>query len=123
VSRVIVGTANPRDLVALRDSLVEIPLIRASLDGLDAARLAAIRTELDDLADVAELIQTAVADDPPASASDPGIIRPGYSAELDELRSIRQSGKGYIAALETTERHRTGIHSLQVKVKQILRLL
>jgi DNA mismatch repair protein MutS len=119
VSRVIVGTANPRDLVALRDSFLEIPSLHASLDGLDAPRLSAIRAELDDLADVAELIQTAVADNPPASASDPGIIRSGYSAELDELRSIRQSGKGYIAALETRERQRTGIHSLKVKFNQI----
>ena len=74
---------------------------------------------LDDLADVAALIRAAVADNPPASAADPGIIRSGYSAELDELRSIRQSGKGYIAALETRERQRTGIQSLKVKFNQI----
>ena len=119
VSRAIVGTAHPRDIVALRDSALEIPSIRALLAGLDAPRLAAIRVEMDDLADVAALIRAAVADDPPASAADPGIIRSGYSAELDELRSIRQSGKGYIAALETRERQRTGIQSLKVKFNQI----
>ena len=87
MSRAIVGTANPRDLVALRDSALEIPSIRALLAGLDAPRLAAIRTELDDLADVAALIRAAAGGRSSGFCGRPGIIRSGYSAELDELRS------------------------------------
>jgi DNA mismatch repair protein MutS len=71
------------------------------------------------LEDVALLIETAISDDPPASSNDLGIIRAGYSQELDELRNIRHSGKEYIASLETRERKRSGIQSLKVKFNQV----
>ena len=74
---------------------------------------------MDDLPNVVRLIETAIADDPPVTSSDPGIIRGGYSQELDELRSIQHSGKGYIAALEARERRRTGIQSLKVRYNQV----
>ncbi|HYK87828.1 MAG TPA: DNA mismatch repair protein MutS [Acidobacteriota bacterium] len=119
ISRVLVGVANPRELVALRDSLQQIPSIRELLTDLPSERLARIRGQLDDLADVAIKISRSIADDPPASAADPGVIRDGYSSELDELRAIRHSGKGYIASLEARERQRTGIQSLKVKYNQV----
>ncbi len=118
-SRVTAGVANPRELLALRDSLTEVPSIRVMLAGFPAGRLAGIRDLLDDLADIVGLIQNSISDDPPNSASEPGIIRKGYSAELDELRGIRSSGKEYIASLETRERRRTGINSLKVKFNQV----
>ena len=119
VSRVSVGTVNPRELLALRDSLLLIPSIRSGLQPYVADRLAKIRESLDDLTDVAAIIGNAIDDSPPASVSDPGVIRTGYSAELDELRSIRHSGKDYIASLETRERQRTGINSLKVRFNQV----
>jgi len=118
-SRVTAGVANPRELLALRDSLTEVPSARVMLAGFPAGRLAGIRDLLDDLADIVGLIQDSISDDPPNSASEPGIIRKGYSAELDELRGIRSSGKEYIASLETRERRRTGINSLKVRFNQV----
>jgi DNA mismatch repair protein MutS len=119
ISRVMVGVASPRELLALRDSLRTIPSLRILLQEFSAPRLCEIRDRLDPLDDIVILIETSIADDPPASASDPGIIRAGYSQELDELRSIRHSGKGYIASLETRERQKTGIPSLKVKFNQV----
>jgi DNA mismatch repair protein MutS len=118
-SRILVGVANPRDLLALRDSCLEIPGIKAALAEMGAARITEIRDLLDPLDDIVHLVSEAIADDPPASTSEPGIIRPGYSAELDELRLIRHSGKGYIASLEARERERTGIQSLKVRFNQV----
>ncbi len=119
ISRVTVGVANPRELLALRDSLRTVPSIQDQLREFSAPRLREIRDRLDPMDDVVNLIETAIADDPPVSASDPGIIRAGYSQELDELRSIRHSGKGYIASLEARERGKTGISSLKVKFNQV----
>lgn len=119
ISRVMLGVAGPRELLALRDSLRVVPLIRAVLPEFSAARIAEICEELDDMSDIVTLIDNSIADDPPVSAKDPGIIRSGYSAELDELRSIRQMGKGYIASLEAAERQKTGISSLKVKFNQV----
>ncbi len=119
VSRVLAGVATPRDLLALRDSLQVIPGLRALLTAAQARRIVDIRTGIDDLTDVVSLIERSISDEPPNSSSEPGIIRDGYSPELDELRTIRHSGKGYLASLETRERKRTGIQSLKVKFNQV----
>jgi DNA mismatch repair protein MutS len=74
---------------------------------------------MDELADVREKVETALADDPPALASDPGVIRRGYSKELDELRELSQHGKQIIATMEERERKRTGIGSLKIRFNQV----
>ncbi len=119
ISRIIVGVANPRELLTLRDSLRRIPSIRSLLQQFNVPRLGEIRDKLDILDDVVDLIENGITDDPPVSVSEPGIIRTGYSKELDELRSIRQSGKEYIASLEARERQKTRIQSLKVKFNQV----
>lgn len=119
ISRVLVGVAGPRELLALRDSQRIVPSIRLLLQELAAPRICEIREQLDDLEDVVALIETSISDDPPASANDPGIIRTGYSPELDELRAIRHSGKGFIASMEARERQKTGISSLKVKFNHV----
>lgn len=119
ISRVMVGVAGPRELLALRDSLRVVPAIQALLNEFSAPRIREIRAQLDPMEDVVALIERAIAEDPPVSASEPGIIRTGYSQELDELRSIRHSGKGYIASLEARERQNTGISSLKVRFNQV----
>ena len=119
ISRVMAAISGPRELVSLKNSLRAVPGLKKILAGVSIARFDEIRELLDPLEDVVNLIETAVSDDPPTSANDPGIIRPGYSAELDELRAIRHSGKGYIASLEARERAETGIASLKVKFNNI----
>ena len=117
--RVTLGVASPRDLVGLRQSLERIPLLRKYLEKRPSARLAALREEMDDLSDVRERISAALADDPPALASDPGVIRRGYDKELDELRELSRNSKQVIAAMEERERKRTGIGSLKIRFNQV----
>jgi DNA mismatch repair protein MutS len=119
MSRIMAAVAGPRELIALRNSLRVVPAIRVLLQGYTAPRLVEIRERLDPLDDMVALIEKAIVDDPPTSASEPGIIREKYSQELDELRSIRRSGKAYIASLEARERQQTGIQSLKVKFNQV----
>lgn len=119
LSRILVSVANPREMLALKDSLLQIPFIQNHLENFSAERLRLICQELDPLSDVVQIIESAIDEDPPASSNEPGIIKAGYSAELDELRAIRHSGKGYIASLEARERQKTGIQSLKVKFNQV----
>jgi DNA mismatch repair protein MutS len=78
-----------------------------------------LHDDIDELADVRELLEKAIAEEPPAVASDPGIIRAGYSAELDELRTLSQNSKQIIASMEERERKRTGIGSLKIRFNQV----
>jgi len=119
ISRVMAGISGPRELTALKNSLRAVPGLKAILRDISITRLDEIREQLDPLDEVVNLIETAIADEPPASANEPGIIRTGYSAELDDLRDIRHSGKGYIASLEARERSETGIASLKVKFNNV----
>ncbi len=122
-SRVTLGTAAPRDLHALRQSLAHIPLLRGFLSSSTSARLVELHAALDPdstgLAAIRERIEQAIADEPPALLSDPGTIRRGYHAELDELRTLSQKSKQIIAAMEDRERKRTGIASLKIRYNQV----
>jgi DNA mismatch repair protein MutS len=118
-SRVTLGTANPRDLQALRRSLVAVPLLRGFLTRFACARLTALHEQLDELADVRDMIANAIADDPPAQPTEPGIIRSSYNAELDELRTLSKSSKQIIASMEERERKRTSIGSLKIRFNSV----
>jgi DNA mismatch repair protein MutS len=144
-SRITLGQAMPRELVALRKSLAQLPVIReftigspqlavaakSAVDGgasdrgagdvvpVCAGLLAQLHAEIDELADVRELLDKAIAEEPPALASEAGVIRAGYSAELDELRDLSQHSKQIIAAMEERERKRTGIGSLKIRYNQV----
>jgi DNA mismatch repair protein MutS len=117
--RVTLGVASPRDLLGLRQSLTRIPLLRKYLTNCTSERLVALHAQIDELADVRTRIETAMADDPPALASDPGVIRRNYNQELDELRDLSQHSKQIIAAMEERERKRTGIGSLKIRFNQV----
>jgi DNA mismatch repair protein MutS len=118
-SRITLGTVTPRDFLALRRSLEIIPLLRGFLSKFQCARLAALHEQLDELSDVRDGIELAIAEDPPAQATEPGIIRRGYHAELDELRDLSKSSKQIIAAMEERERKRTRIASLKIRFNQV----
>ena len=117
--RVTLGVATPRDLLGLRQSLGRIPLLRKYLGNCVCVRLAALHDQVDELADVRERVESALADDPPALASDPGVIRAGYHEELDHLRDLSLHSKQIIAAMEERERKRTGIGSLKIRFNQV----
>ncbi|HKV48520.1 MAG TPA: DNA mismatch repair protein MutS [Candidatus Acidoferrales bacterium] len=136
-SRVTLGIASPRDLLALKSSLEKIPQLRRLIGAASdapspspnivetrpaaspAPRLENLAHEMDELADVHSLIARGIDDDPPALANDPGVIRRGFHAELDELRDITKQGRQIIAAMEDRERKRTGIASLKIRYNQV----
>ena len=117
--KITLGRVTARELIALKNSIEVIPLIKKGLFDSRATLLRAGYDGLDELEDLKLLIGSAISDDPPAAANEPGMIRAGYHAELDELRSLAHSGKSYIAAIEARERGRTGIASLKVKFNNV----
>jgi DNA mismatch repair protein MutS len=119
VGRVALGTAGPRDLVALRMSLASIPRLRLMLDEVQAPLLRSLLAELDDLADVRDLIDRTLIDEPGAFARDGGFTRDGVDPALDELKTISRSGRQVIAEMEDRERARTGINSLKVRFNRV----
>ena len=118
-SKIAMASANAKDLVALRASLEKLPRIDDLLSTFSSPYLAELRTSLDLLPELVELLGRSIVDDPPFVLRDGGIIREGYNADLDELRVISREGKGWIAALEQQERERTGIPSLKVKFNKV----
>jgi DNA mismatch repair protein MutS len=134
-SRVTLALATPRDLIALRSSLEQIPALRTLLSAMQkeekekagpektaagrALRLAAIYEQMEEMADVRDLIARGIADDPPALPNEPGVIRRGFNTELDELREMMKQGRQIIASMEERERRRTGITSLKIRYNQV----
>jgi DNA mismatch repair protein MutS len=119
LAKVTLGSASPRDLLALGRSLEKIPALKRCFDTQQAVRLRNLHDRLDELSDVSSLILGAIADEPPLNLVDGGTIRPGYHAELDEFRDLSQNGKQYIAQIESRERQRTGIASLKVRFNNV----
>ena len=119
VARAALGTAGPRELVSLRQSIAAIPRVRLVLDEFQAPLVRSVVAELDDLADVRDELEHALIDEPPAVARDGGVVRDGVDAELDELRGISRSGKQRIAEMEDAERARTGISSLKIRYNRV----
>ena len=115
IGRISLGSATPRDLCAMLRSLDQVPAIREALSGLESSLLEVLAENTDELPDVRTLISRAINEDPPAKVVDGGVIREGYSPELDELRSISRNAKQIIAALEATERGRSGISNLRIR--------
>ena len=119
LAKVTLGSAGPRDLLALGRSIEKIPALKRCFDTQQAARLRSLHDRLDELPDVANLILEAIADEPPLNLTDGGTIRAGFHAELDELRDLSMNGRQYIAQIEARERQRTGIQSLKVRFNNV----
>lgn len=117
--RVAYGTANARDLVALRVSLEALPRLKEMLARVYSPGLTRIYESIDIMEDLALLVGGAIAEAPPVSVRDGGIIRSGYNEEVDRLRAASGEGKGWIAALEAREKERTGIKSLKVGFNKV----
>jgi DNA mismatch repair protein MutS len=115
IGRISFGSASPRDLNAILRSLYQVPAIRENLATMPSSLLQVLSESADDVPEICALLIKAIADDPPAKISDGDAIRDGYSAELDELRSISRNAKQIIATLEATERTRSGIGNLRIK--------
>jgi DNA mismatch repair protein MutS len=112
--RISIGMANARDLNALKASLIVLPAIKKLLHDFDSHLMVGIREGIDEMRDIAGLIEAVIAEDPPMTIREGGIIREGYDQELDGLISVTRDGRRWIAALEEKEKKRTGIPSLKV---------
>ena len=120
VNRVRGGVATPRDLVGLAASVEAAPQLRGIMtEDDDAPQVAWLAERIEDNADVSGLVRRAIGDDPPPTIGDGGVIRDGFSPELDALRSSSREAQDYIAALEPTERKRTGIKNLKVGYNRV----
>ncbi|CAN5877899.1 DNA mismatch repair protein MutS [soil metagenome] len=119
VARASLGTAGPRDLASLKQSIATIPRVRMLLSELQAPLVRSLLAEIDDLADIRDGLDQAIVDEPPALARDGGVIRDGVDPELDDLRGISRSGKQRIAEMEAAERARTGISNLKIRYNRV----
>ena len=120
IARIGCFRANARDLVNLKNTLLQIPAMKEHLKTLDTADdLKNFGIEIFDHSDVVKLLSDALGDDPPLGMNDGGYIANGYNQELDELRSICTSGKDWILALQEKERQKTGIATLRIKFNKV----
>ncbi len=115
VGRLNLGTASPRDLLALKRSLDQVPRLKIALSDARSLLIQVLTGNIHELQDVVGLIGRALTDDPPPNVAEGGVIRDGFSSELDELRSISRDGKQIIAGFEENERVRTGISNLKIR--------
>jgi DNA mismatch repair protein MutS len=119
ISKVCTGRANPRELIYLKTSLKKIPLLKQLLDQTESDNLQRINNRLNELNNVVDKLEVSIADNPPLSITEGGIIREGFNPELDELRDISSNAKTWIANMQKAERERTGIPSLKVSFNKV----
>lgn len=119
LGRVAYGSANARDLLAIRSSLAVLPQIQACLQESRAPLLRDLQRQIPDLSSLVELIHRAIVEDPPVTLRDGGFIKDGYDSRLDEYRTASREGKRWIAELEQREREKTGIKSLKVGYNKV----
>ena len=113
------GRVGPRDLAGMRRALERLPTIREAAASATSDLVLSLGGELDCLEEVAEHLNRSIATDPPSALQDGGVIREGWSAELDEFRAVRDGARDFIAQLQTRERERTGISSLKVGFNKV----
>lgn len=119
MTRIVYGSANARELRSLCLTIGKILPVKQLLQNAKAPLLRALEQRIDSLQDIEQLLQSAIVDDPPFSVREGGMIRPGYHADLDELRTDMQDGKGFIARVEAEEREKTGIKNLRVGYNRV----
>lgn len=119
IGRLNLGTASPRDLLALNRSIKQSPSVNSVLSDATSLLLQVLSENIFELPEIRDLIDRAIADEPPINLNDGGVIRPGFDAELDDLRSISSSAKQMIAAFEADERIRSAISNLKVRFNNV----
>lgn len=117
--RISYRSANPRDLTAFSSSLAMLPHVKMLLKDFSSALLKNEYETFDTLDDLHDLIDRAIADEPPIAIREGGIIRPGYNEEVDRLRSAKTEGKNWLADMEAREREKTGIKNLKIKYNRV----
>ena len=119
MTKISCKSANPRDLIAFRNSLEMIPYIKNIIGTFKSNLFKEAFEKMDDLQDLYHLIDSAIVDDPPIAMRDGGIIKEGYSEEADRLRKAKTEGKEWLAQLEEREKENTGIKNLKIKFNKV----
>ncbi len=120
VTRVVYGSATPREVASLGSACARLPGVVGCMQCLTGEALASLRAAIDPLDDVRDLIAATLLEDPPANLRDGGAIRPGFSAEVDELRAVQGDSKAVLAAMEAKLKEETGIRTLKVGFNKVL---
>lgn len=118
-SKIVYGSVNARDCIALIQTIQRVPLIKESLRGSESAALSDISSYLDEMEDVLNLLLSAITEEPPATLKDGGFIAKGYNAEVDELRSIAENSQSWLENYEAAQRENTKIKSLRVSYNRV----
>ncbi len=119
MTKISCKSANPRDLIAFRNSLEMLPHIKKLIGTMESDLFAECFANLDDLADIYSLISSAIVEEPPITIREAGIIKEGFSKEADELRRAKTEGKEWLTQLEAREKEATGIKNLKVKYNKV----
>ena len=119
ITRISYQTANPRDLIAFRNSLEMLPPIRTLLNDVDGEMADEIKADFDCLEDIYTLIFSSIQEEPPISVREGDIIKEGYNEDVDRLRDAKTKGKGWLADIEAKEREKTGIKNLRIKYNKV----
>ena len=119
MTRVSYGTANPRDLIALRGSLSMFAPIRQVLEDFEGGLLSELRDDMDDFRDLVDLLNRSILDEPPLQVKEGGIIRGGFDADIDRLREAKTQGRQWLMNLEAEDQQRTGIKNLRIKYNKV----
>ena len=119
MTRIVTGTVNCRDLLGLARGFRALPEVKAQLQKCESPLLRKLDQQIDALTDCADLIAATIVDEPPLTVREGGIIRKGANAEADRLRDIMEGGSGTIAAIEASEREKTGIRTLKVGFNRV----
>ena len=119
VTRVTYQTANPRDLIAFRNSIHMLPPIKTLMSDFHSSLLKRLYEQLDTLDELYELIESSIAEEPPLTLHDGGILKEGYNEEVDRQRKAKTDGKSWLADLEAKEREKTGIKNLKIKYNKV----
>ncbi len=119
LGKVSYRSANPRDMIAFRNSLKMLPHIKTLLKDFQDELLSEIDVEIDTLDDICTLIENAIEEDPPVAIKEGGIIKAGFDETIDKLRHAKTEGKDWLAKLEEEDRERTGIKNLKIKYNKV----
>ena len=119
ITRVTYRTANPRDLIAFKNSISMLPPIKSLLDEFDGALLKNIQNDIDAMEELCSLVDRSIMEEPPISVREGGLIKEGYNEDVDKYRNAKTEGKTWLAELEAKEREKTGIKNLKIKYNKV----
>ncbi|MBQ8279378.1 MAG: DNA mismatch repair protein MutS [Roseburia sp.] len=119
ITRVTYMSANPRDLIAFKNSIAMLPPIKTLLSDYSCELIAELQAEMDTLEELHQLIEAAIIEEPPISVREGGLIKDGYNEDVDKYRHAKTEGKTWLAELEAQEREKTGIKNLKIKYNKV----